>query len=139
MADLKAMAKRFNDEVFTQGKVDVIDEIVADNFVEHQAAPPGIEPNREGLKKFVQMFREAFPDMKSEILACVVEGDEVWIQTRFTGTNKGEFMGMPATGKKVTFEAFDRVKTKDGKAVEHWGLTDDMGMMTQLGLVPEMG
>ena len=137
-ADLKALARRFNDEVFTQGKVEVIDELVADDYVEHQA-PPGLEPNKEGLKQFVQMFHGAFSDIKVETLGLGVDGDELWIHSVFTGTHTGEFMGIPATGKGVTLEMMDRVKTRDSKAIEHWGVSDDLGMMTQLGVVPEMG
>jgi predicted ester cyclase len=136
--DLKAIAKRFNDEVMSQGKVDVLDEIVADDYVEHQLFP-GIEPTKAGLRQFVLTFREAFPDLKSEVIAMVVEGDEVWVHSAFTGTHKGELMGIPPTGKKVTVAVMDRVRTRDGKAVEHWGLSDDVGMMTQLGVMPEMG
>jgi len=137
-ADLKALARRFNDEVFTQGKVEVIDEIVADGYVEHQEFP-GLEPSKEGLKKFVQLFHAAFSDIKVETLSVGVDGDEVWVHSLFTGTHTGEFAGIPATGKSVTLAMMDRVKTRDGKAVEHWGVSDDLGMLTQLGVVPEMG
>ena len=58
---------------------------------------------------------------------------------RERGTHQGEFNGIPATGKKVSIEMMDRVRTRDGKAVEHWGCSDDLGMMTQLGVIPEMG
>ena len=138
MADLKALAKRFNDEVFTRGNVDVIDEIVADDFVDHQEFP-GLEPTRDGLKKFVQLFHGAFGDINVETVATAVDGDEIWVHSVFTGTHTGEFVGIPATGKKVTLVMMDRVKTRDGKAIEHWGVSDDLGMMTQLGVVPEMG
>ena len=57
----------------------------------------------------------------------------------FTGTHTGEFAGIPATNKSVRLEMIDRVRTRDGKAVEHWGVSDDLGMMTQLGVIPEMG
>ena len=138
MADLKALMKRFNDEVMSQGKMDVIDELVSEDIVEH-AAPPGVPPNRDGVKMFVKTFRDAFPDMKATTVAVVVEGDEAWMQSTITGTHKGEFIGMAPTNKKFEITAFDRVKFKDDKAVEHWGAEDDMGMMTQLGLVPDMG
>ena len=137
VADLAALARRFNDEVFTQGKMEVLDEIVADDFVEHQAMPD-MPPDKDGLRAFTEMFRAAFPDLKVETLATAVDGDEVWIHSVMTGTHEGEFMGIAPTGKKVTFAMFDRVKTRDGKAVEHWGVSDDLGMMTQLGVVPEM-
>jgi predicted ester cyclase len=139
MADLRAVADRFYGDVLTDGKLEVIDEITDPEFVERQQVPPGIEPNREGLKQFVTMFRSAFPDLKATVVASAAEGDELWVQAEVTGTHQGELGGIPATGKKVKVLMFDRVRFKDGKAIEHWGLTDDMGMMTQLGVVPEMG
>ena len=137
-ADLKKLVERFNDEVLSQGKVEVIDELVHDDLIEHTEVP-GVDPGKAGIPQYVKMFRDAFPDLKVTTDAVVVEGDEVWVQSTMTGTHKGEFMGIPATGKKVSVAGFDRVKTKDGKAIEHWGMTDDLGMMTQLGVVPEMG
>jgi predicted SnoaL-like aldol condensation-catalyzing enzyme len=137
-ADLKALAKRFNDEVFTQGKVEVIDEIVADGYIEHQEFP-GLEPSKEGLKQFIKVFHDAFDNINIEMLSVAVDGDELWVHSVFTGTHTGEFAGIPATGKKVTLAMMDRVKTRDGKAIEHWGVSDDLGMMTQLGVIPEMG
>ncbi|MCJ7437334.1 MAG: ester cyclase [Acidimicrobiia bacterium] len=136
MADLAALARRINDEVLSQGKVEVIDELIADDFVEHQAMP-GMPSGKEALKAFTEMFRAAFPDLKVETVATAVDGDEVWIQSVMTGTHKGEFNGIAPTGKKVSVEMFDRVRTRDGKAVEHWGVSNDLGMMTQLGVIPE--
>jgi steroid delta-isomerase-like uncharacterized protein len=137
--DLKALAKRFYDEVFSQGKLDVLDEIIASDFVEHEELPPGVPPGREGVAAFVTMFREAFPDLKCDVQGMAVEGDEVWVQAVMTGTHQGELSGIPATGKSVSVNMFDRVKVKDGKVVEHWGITNDMAMMTQLGVIPEIG
>jgi predicted ester cyclase len=137
-ADVKALAQRFNDEVFTQGKVEVIDELVADDYVEHQAFP-GLEPTKEGLKQFVQLWHAAFSDIKIETLGLGADGDELWVHSRFTGTHTGDFMGIPATGKSVSLAMMDRVKIRDDKAIEHWGVSDDLGMMMQLGVVPEPG
>jgi steroid delta-isomerase-like uncharacterized protein len=136
--DLKAMARRFNDEVMSQGKLEVIDELLADDFVEHGEFP-GISQDREGLRAWTALFRSAFPDLKVETLGVVTEGDEVWVHSRATGTHQGEFMGIPATGKAISFAMMDRVRVRDGKAVEHWGVGEDLGLMTQLGVVPEMG
>ena len=138
MADLKKIAQRFNDEVFNQGKVDALDEIVADDYVEHQVFP-GLEPGRDGLKKMVLAFREAFPDIKISTLATMTDGDEVFIHSNMAGTHKGEFAGIPATGKKISVDMIDRLRFRGDQAVEHWGVSDDMGMMTQLGVIPEMG
>jgi len=136
--DHKALAKRFNDEVFTQGKVEVIDELVADDYVEHQEFP-GLEPTKDGLKKFVQFFHAAFSDIKVETLSVCEDGDELWVHSMFTGTHTGDFVGVPPTGRTVTMAMMDRVKVRDDQAVEHWGVSDDLGMMTQLGVIPKMG
>ncbi len=138
MADLDALVRRVNDDVLSQGKVELIDELLADDFVEHQAMP-GMPSGKDSLAAFTTMFRSAFPDLKVETLATAVDGDEVWAHSRMTGTHQGEFNGIPPTGKKVSVEMMDRVRTRDGKAVEHWGCSDDLGMMTQLGVVPDMG
>jgi steroid delta-isomerase-like uncharacterized protein len=138
MADVKALARRFNDEIMNQGKLEVIDEIIADDLMEH-AAPPGWPPGKEGVRAWVTMMRGAFPDLKVETVGVVAEGDEVWMHSIMTGTHTGEFMGIPATGKSVSVAMMDRVKIRDAKAVEHWAVSDDLGLMTQLGVVPEMG
>jgi steroid delta-isomerase-like uncharacterized protein len=136
--DLKAKARRFNDEVMSQGKLEVIDELVAEDFVDHQVQPP-MTPDRDGLRSMMAMFRSAFPDLKVETLAVALDGDELWVHSLATGTHQGDLMGIPATGKSVSFAMMDRIRVRDGKAVEHWGVSEDLGMMTQLGVVPEMG
>ena len=135
--DMKALARRFYDEIMSQGKLEVIDELVADDLVEHQEMP-GIPAGKAGIPVWVTAFRNAFPDLKTEILAVVSEGDEVWVHGRMTGTHKGDFMGIPATGKMISVSMFDRVRVRNGKAIEHWGVSEDLAMMTQLGVVPEM-
>ena len=134
-ADLEAMAKRFNDEVFTQGKFEVIDELVAADYVEHQEFP-GLEPTREGLEKFVQLFHAAFSDINVETLSVGVDGDELWVHSIFTGTHTGEFMGIPASGNQLDLELADMVRVRDGQIVEHWGVSDSLAMMQQLGAAP---
>jgi predicted ester cyclase len=137
-ADLRALPARFYGEALSQGKIDVIDELVADDYIEHQEFP-GLTPDKEGLKGFIKMNRDAFPDLTVEILGVAVDGDEVWVHAVMTGTHKGDLAGIAPTGKSVRLEMIDRVKVRDGKAVEHWGVSDDLGMMTQLGVIPEMG
>ncbi len=137
-ADWKALGKRFNDEVMTQGKVEVIDELVTDDFLDHQTMP-GMPPGKEGVRAFVKMFRDAFPDLKVETVSTAVDGDELWMHSIMTGTHKGELGGIAPTGKTVTVEMFDRLRIAGDKAAEHWGVSNDLGMMTQLGVVPEMG
>ena len=133
-----AVMKRFYDEVVNQGKLDLIDELVADNFVDHEETP-GIPADKAGLKTFMTAFRSAFPDLKFTVNDLAASGDKVWVYITITGTHKGTFMDIPATGKQISVNGFDIVRFADGKAVEHWGLTDSMTMMTQLGVMGEEG
>jgi steroid delta-isomerase-like uncharacterized protein len=135
----KALFRQFVDDVFNQGNTSVIDELVAPDFVEHEELPPGIPPGREGFKQMLMMFRSAFPDFKATIDDMVAEGDKVVVRMTWTGIHKGEFMGMPPTGKRVSMGVIDIVRFDGDKFVEHWGLMDSSSMMQQLGAVPEPG
>ena len=81
------------------------------------------------------MMRTAFPDLKFTVNDMAAKGDKVWVYITISGTQDGPFMDMPASGKKVNVDGFDLVRFANGKAVEHWGLSDDMAMMTQLGAI----
>jgi steroid delta-isomerase-like uncharacterized protein len=135
MENNKRLATRFYDEVINGGDHALIKELLADDYVEHAEAP-GIPNNRDGVVMWFQMMRGAFPDMKMSVLRMVAEDDEIWVHYRCTGTHKGEFMGLPPTDNKFDIEGVDRVRVRDGKAIEHWNVTDTMGMMQQLGLAP---
>ncbi len=134
MADLKALTGRFYSEVFGKGDMAALDELVDDSFVEHEAIP-GLTPDKAGLAAFVQSTRSAFSDFSAEVIAMVQEGDEVWVQGVMRGTHAGEFVGVPATGRPIEIGFFDRIRSRDGKAIEHWGQTDFMGLMQQLGVI----
>ena len=134
-----AAMKRFYDEVMNKGNFKVIDELVADNFVEHYLPDPSMPANKAGVAQSIGMFRTAFPDLQVTIEDFAAKGDKVWIYSTTRGTNTGAMMGMPATGKKVEVKGFDLVRFVNGKAVEHWGLNDDLKMMMQLGMIPEPG
>jgi steroid delta-isomerase-like uncharacterized protein len=132
----KALVRRFIEEVFNQGNISLVDELVAPNFVEHEELPPEIRPGPEGIKQFPAIFHSAFPDFKATINDLIAEGDKVVIQMTWNGTQQGEFMGMPPTGKRFAIAVFDILRVAEGKIVEHWGLMDNMGMMQQLGAMP---
>jgi len=131
----KAVLSRFIKEVFNRGNIRLVDELLAPDFVEHEELPPGIPPGREAVKQLSTMFRSAFPDLKVTIDDMIAEGDKVVARQTWSGTQKGEFMGVPPTGKKVSFGVIDIVRIAGGKVVEHWGQMDGMGMMKQLGAV----
>ena len=135
----KALFRRFVDEVFNHGNMSVIDELVAPDFVEHEELPPGIPQDLEGSKQLATMLRSAFPDLEATIHDIIAEGDKVAVRMTWTGTQQGEFMGIPPTGKSVSIGVFDIVRVAGGKLVEHWGQMDNMGMMQQLGVIPAPG
>ena len=130
-----AAVKRFYGEVMNKGNLKAIDELVADNFVDHYVPDPKMPGNKAGLNQMMTMMRTAFPDLQTTIDDMIAKGDKVWVYSTMRGTNKGEFMGMPATGKKIDVKGVDIVRFVDGKAVEHWGLNDDYTMMQQLGVI----
>ena len=131
----KALFRRFVDEIINKKDVSLIDDLIAGDMVDHNLLP-GQEPGREGMKQMLGMFLAAFPDLRSNIDLLVAEGDIVAGRMTTTGTHKQDFMGIPATGKQVNFSEIHIVRIVNGKAVEHWGNSDDMGMMQQLGVIP---
>jgi steroid delta-isomerase-like uncharacterized protein len=111
-----------------------LDELLADDFVEHEELP-GSSPDKAGAIVFFSMMRRAFPDISVEVGAMAVDGDQLLTHAVMRGTHRGEFMGIPATGKSVEVGFADRIRFRDGRAVEHWGVTDMMAMMQQLGVI----
>jgi steroid delta-isomerase-like uncharacterized protein len=133
--DAKSLLTRFYNEI-NAGNLDVIDELIADHFVEHEEFP-GISQDKEGVRQFFSMFRSAFPDMHMEPHDVLADGDLLCCRATMSGTQRGEFMGMPPSGKRFEVTGFDLLRVRDGQVTEHWGLMDAMKMMQQLGAVPE--
>jgi steroid delta-isomerase-like uncharacterized protein len=133
--DNKALVWRFVDEVQSRGNIDLIDEICAPEFVNH-SAPPGIPADREGVKAVTAMFRGAFPDSYFTVEDMMAEGDKVATRKTFHGTQEGEFMGIPPSGRSVSMGLIDIVRISDGRVVEHWSMGDSLGLMQQLGVIP---
>lgn len=136
MSDLKAVARRMYEEVITDGNLDVLDEIVHDDFIEHEEMP-GMPSGKSAPAAFVTMFRTAFPDLVATIEEMVEEGVTLAVRSTFSGTHQGELMGLAPTGNRMEVAAFDKVRFRDGKVIEHWGNMDNLGMMQQLGAMPE--
>ncbi len=136
MADLKALTRRIYDEVFTKGDLALADELVADDFVEREEFP-GLSADKAGFVAWLTMMRNAFPDLSMDVAVMASDGDEVWAQAVMRGTHQGEFMGIPASGRSLEVPVMDRIRFRDGTVVEHWGISDSLGMMQQLGVVPE--
>ena len=124
-------------DLINAGDIDRFDEVMADDFVEHEDTP-GLAPTKEGVKEFFRMYRAAFPDLRMDPEDVLASGDKVVARVRVTGTQQGELMGMPATGKRVDVQLIDIIRFgDDGLAHEHWGVIDALAMMQQLGAIPE--
>lgn len=130
----KAVTQRLFEEVFNHGRLDVIDELVAEDALEHEALPISTGEMRTDLRAWITELRRAFPDYHIEIEDLIVEGDRVVARERITGTNSGPLLGIPPTGRRFCIDAIDIVRVDDGRIVEHWGLSDGTTMVRQLGL-----
>ena len=123
-------------ELISAGDIDGFSEHLADDFVEHEVTP-GLAPTKAGVKDFFRMQLAAFPDLHFAPEDVFASGEKAVARVRYTGTNTGAFMGMPATGKSVDVQLIDIFAFgDDGLVREHWGVLDLMAMMQQLGFVP---
>ena len=137
MADGTGMIKRFYTEVIGDGNLALIDELVSDDFVDHDPLP-GQSPAKDGVGYFVNTMRAAFPDLRAKTTEpALVDGNLEAQYVVLTGTHQGELMGVAPTGRSVEFSGVDIIRVDGGKVVEHWGATDTMTLMQQIGAVPE--
>lgn len=123
------------EEVWNKGNFDNMKEMVSDDFVIH--FPREKIQGLENIKSFYTELRKAFPDINFTIIDQVAEENKVVTHWTATGTHKGEFKGIPATGQKVKISAIDIDRISDGKFVECWSNMDELGLMQQLGVIPE--
>jgi steroid delta-isomerase-like uncharacterized protein len=130
----KATVRRIFEEIVNQGNLAVADELLTSDYVNYSFPAPAAGP--EGLKQVIGMFRTAFPDIVVKLEDVIADGDRVSTRGRFEGTHRGDFMGIPATGKKVSVSYIDIWRMENGKGRENWVQMDLLGMMQQLGVVP---
>jgi steroid delta-isomerase-like uncharacterized protein len=120
----------------TRGDIDGFVGYLSEDFVDHEQAA-GIEPTKSGTRQLFQMLVAAFPDLRFDTEDVVESGERLAARARVTGTHKGDFFGIPATGKSFDVEAIDILRFgDDGVVHEHWGVMDMMSMMQQLGAIP---
>lgn len=127
----KEVIRRVFDAI-SGGDMKTLESLLADDVVEHEEFP-GLEPNKEGVLAFFRHMRTAFPDMKWMADDLLADADLVAVRGRFRGTHQGEFMDIPGSGNSVEVPLADFFRVRDGKVVEHWGVTDTGSLMQQLG------
>jgi steroid delta-isomerase-like uncharacterized protein len=138
MGEGTGLIRRFYEDVIGNGQLDLVDALTTEDIIDHEEGVPGQPPGREGVKFFVNAFREAFPDIRPNAIGpTMADGDLEAAHVVLTGTHNGELMGVAATGKTVEFGSIDIIRVEDGKVAEHWGVTDAMTLMQQLGALPE--
>ncbi len=134
--DGKELVRRIFDEIINQGHLDAIDELMAEDFVDH--GPMG-DQDRAGFKALVAQWRSAVPDVHCEVDNLVAEGDTVGWTVHTTGTHTGDALGFPATGKRFETVSANIGRIRNGQAIEHWAEQGLFPMLAQLGVLPPMG
>jgi steroid delta-isomerase-like uncharacterized protein len=135
----KALVRRSFEEVFNQGNLDAIEEIFASDYVLHDPTSPEEIRGIEGMRQYVSMYRTAFPDLQQTIEDQIAEGEKVATRLTGRGTHQGELMGFPPTGNRVEAVGIVINRISGGKIAESWANYDALGMMQQIGAVPEPG
>ena len=135
----KAIIQRYVEEAFNQGNLDVIDELVAPDYVNHGSIPGLPAQDREDLKRVERATRAALPDIRYQIDHIVADGDWVAHHWTATATHIGEFLGIPPTGRRFSAAGMVFTRIRDGKIAEQWRIVDVFGMLQQLGAAPTPG
>ena len=130
----KAIVRRLVEGWQSDHRPEVAQEILADDFID-RTIPMEQGAKEAGIGWFSYMWR-AFPDFSVTIKLQIAEGDMVATLKTCSGTHEGEFMGIPATGRRVAFDVFDMLRVRDGQVVEHWMVQDDARLMRELGMAP---
>ena len=134
----KALSRRGIEEAWNKGNLGIIDEVIVPDVVIHDLGNPAGEiRGREAVKTQRVLFRTAFPDLRLTIEDTIAEGDEVMVRFTARGTHRGELLGIAPTGKQVVVSGIAIDRYADGKVVEGWGYFDRLGLLQQLGMIPQ--
>jgi steroid delta-isomerase-like uncharacterized protein len=134
----KAISRRVVDDLFNEGRLEAADEIVTSDFVGHDPASPEPVLGPEGLKRNVEGYRMAFPDVRLSIDDEIAEGDLVVTRWTARGTHQAELFGIPATGKQATVTGMTIDRIVEGRIAESWTNWDTLGLLQQLGAFPAL-
>lgn len=132
----RKLVRGFFEEAWNQHNPDAVDRYMAGDYTTHTSLP-GVTPDAAGLKQWIAATIAAFPDLSWSIEDVMAEGDRVAVRWSVTGTHQGEFLGIPATSKEVTVRGFSLEQIEGGKIKESWGEWDALGLLQQLGVIPE--
>jgi steroid delta-isomerase-like uncharacterized protein len=122
--------------VWEEGNIDLVDELLAPDYINHTPATPDQPTGPEGVKAVVAMFRSGMPDLRVVIEDMIAEGDKVAVRYTLEGIHEGDLFGVPPTGQRLSIKSISVERVSDGKIREHWRVTDSLDMMQQLGVIP---
>jgi len=124
---------RAQTELFGDGELSLVEELIATDCVDH-SGPPGSPAGHEGIRQTVGWLHSVFDDLRYEVEDVFGDGDRVAIRATFSGVHRGELFGHAPTGRPVSVPHIHVYRVEDGRIAEHWATRDDLGMMRQLGL-----
>ena len=134
----KRLVRRVYEGVRSDGNLDLIDEILAQDYLGHDpTTEPGEVRGREGFKRQTAGYRRAFPDLRFEIDSLVAEGDEIVARWTARGTHRGSMAGEDPTGREIEVTGFGSWRIENGRVAEHWGVFDLMRLLRAIGVLAE--
>lgn len=136
--DNKAVLSRLFDEVANAKNLDVLDEIISDDSVDHGSFPGMPDSGPEAYRAVYAASHAGFSDFHMRVHDMIAEGDNVAVRATVSGTHDGDFVGIPPTGNTISIEAVEIFEVKDGRITGRWGMPDRATLMEQLGLAPQM-
>src|SRR5205823_7156489 len=131
----KASVRRFYEEVINGKNLEIIDELLTADSVDHTFGSQGVEAS----KQFFGMLFQAFPDLRVEVHDVIAEGELLATRVSYSGSHEGEFIGIPATGRQARISGVDFLRMQDGRQAVHWGGPDMAGLLQQLGVMSAPG
>ena len=133
--EIKEISRIHAEEFLGEGDLDHVDEHIADDYVWHRPEETDSVHGPDEVKEFGRGLRIAFPDIEVTVEDIFAKDDKVVRRDRYTGTHKGEFRGIPSTGKEIEIQVIVINRFEDGQMVESWGIGDTMGLLQQLGFI----
>jgi steroid delta-isomerase-like uncharacterized protein len=134
--DHSATMRRIYD-LLNASDIDGFGELLAEGFIEHEALP-GLAPTKDGVMELFRAYLAAFPDLRMDAVEIIASGDKAVARVKASGTQNGEFMGMPPSGKAIEVQLIDIMRFDDaGLVCEHWGVIDMLSMLQQLGALSD--
>jgi steroid delta-isomerase-like uncharacterized protein len=135
----KQIVEEFITALFTDGDLTAVDRYLGPDFINHDPPLPGAPDGPDGMRQAAELFRQAFPDWRSDVQHMIAEDDLVAEHFIAHGTHRGSVMGETPTGHDVVLRGVNIFRIADGKIVERWGRLNDLGLLQQLGLAQRPG